>query len=76
MLRQHTRFMAACLQFLDRPTLQRSCSTWSNHLARRAPLLLVPARFGMNASFAELLLGILTTCPEHCTLPALELCGY
>src|SRR5450756_974785 len=63
MLRQRTRSMADCLQFLERPTLPRSCSTWSNHLALCAPLRLVPAGFETNTIFAGLLSGILTTCP-------------
>src|SRR5450756_807499 len=71
MLRQRTRSMADCLQFLERPTLPRSCSTWSNHLALCAPLRLVPAGFETNTILAGLLSGILTTCPAHWTLPDL-----
>lgn len=64
MFRKLTHFMVAYLDFHT-----RFSTTWSNQLARCAPLRLVLVEFWANAIFAGLLSSTLTTYPCLCTVP-------
>lgn len=57
--RQQALSEATCLQFLDRSTVPRSCSNWSNHFVRYIPLHLVRLDSRRKPFFVGLLFSVL-----------------